>query len=279
MILKFNIIRMNISLELIKQLREKSGAGMADCKNVLTEAEGDLEKAMELLRKKGIAKAAKRSDRETGEGLIKVAVNDENNEGYIFEINAETDFVVRSEQFQNFSEHLIEIVKAAKPDNKEQMMDLILEDGNTVSASLENLSSVVGEKLDIKRYEILTSGGTVSAYTHQGGKIGVLVAIDKGNDPELAREIAMQIAAVNPKYIDPSEVSEEEVNKEKEIYSEQLKKEGKPEEMIEKIMTGKINKYFEEICLIKQEYIKDESKKVCDILNGAKVEKFVRFSI
>jgi len=270
---------MEISLEKIKELREKSGVGMADCKNALTEAEGDLEKAIEILRKKGVAKAAKRSDRETGEGLVKVAVNEEGNEGYIFELNAETDFVVRSEQFQNFAEKLIEIVSAAKPENKDKMMNLVLEDGNTVQTALENLSSVVGEKLDIKRYDILTSGGSVAAYSHQGGRIGVLVAIDKSKDAELAREIAMQIAAVNPKYINPEDVSEEEINKEKEIYTEQLRKEGKPEEMITKIMAGKINKYFEEICLSRQEFIKDDTKKVCDVLGNAKVEKFIRFAL
>lgn len=270
---------MEISLDLIKQLREKSGAGMADCKNALTEAEGDLEKAMEILRKKGIAKAAKRSDRETGEGLIKVATNEEGNEGYIFEINAETDFVVRSEQFQAFAEKLLEVVKAGRPQGREELLALAMEAGGTVKEALEALSSVVGEKLEIKRYDTITTGGTVAVYSHMGGKIGALVSIDRPNDVELAREVAMQIAAVNPKYISPEEVAAEEINKEKEIYAEQLKKEGKPEEMIEKILVGKVNKYFEEICLVKQEYIKDESKRICDLLGDAKVERFVRFAI
>lgn len=270
---------MNISLDLIKQLREKSGAGMADCKNALTEAEGDVEKAMDILRKKGISKAAKRSDRETTEGLVKVATNEENNEGYIFEINAETDFVVLSEQFQNFAERLIELVKAARPANREELLAIALEEGGTIAEALENLSSVVGEKLEIKKYEILTSGGSVAGYIHGAGRIGVLVAIDKPNTPELAREIAMQVAATNPKYVTPEEVTAEEVAKEKEIYAEQLSKEGKPAEMIEKILAGKINKFYEEICLVKQEFIKDESKKIADILGGTKVERFVRFSL
>ncbi|KKR32468.1 MAG: Elongation factor Ts [Candidatus Falkowbacteria bacterium GW2011_GWF2_39_8] len=270
---------MNISLDLIKQLREKSGAGMADCKNALTEAEGDLEKAMEILRKKGITKAAKRSDRETTEGLVKVATNEDSNEGYIFQINAETDFVVRSEQFQNFAERLIQLVKAARPATKEELLAIALEEGGTILEALENLSSVVGEKLEIKQYDMLTSGGSVAGYIHGAGNIGVLVAIDKSGSAELAREIAMQVAAVNPRYISPEEVTEEEIAKEKEIYAEQLSKEGKPAEMIEKILAGKINKYFEEICLTKQEFIKDDSKKICDILGDAKVEKFIRYSL
>ena len=264
-------------MEKIKQLRNKTGAGIADCKKALDEADGDIEKAVEILRKKGIAKAAKRGDREACEGIIKIGVNADNNEGYILEVNSETDFVARNEQFQDFADKILEIIKTKKPANLEELTGSDMEHGS-VKENLDTLSGTIGEKLDVKRFDILSSG-TVSAYSHMGGRIGVLVALDKPGKADLARDIAMQIAADNPKYIAPEEVPEEEINKEKEIYTEQLKKEGKPENIIEKILEGKINKYFEEVCLNKQEYIKDDKKKVEDVLDGAKVEKFIRYSL
>lgn len=269
---------MTISLDLIKKLREISGAGMGDCRNALLEADGDLEKAMEALRKKGIAKAAKREGREAGEGLIKIATNEAGNEGYMIDLRAETDFVVRSEQFQNFSNQLLELAVAARPQNLEELLALSM-NSSTVKESFENLSGIVGEKMEIKRYAIVTSGGSVAAYSHAGGRIGVLVALNRAGETELAREIAMQVAAANPRYINPEDVPAEELEKEKEIYREVLLKEGKPEAMLDKIMVGKLAKFYEEVCLTKQEYIKDDTKKVGDVLGDLKVEKFVRFSL
>lgn len=265
-------------MELIKQLREKTGAGMADCKNVLDEAGGDMEKAIELLRKKGIAKAAKRGDREAKEGIVKVGVNDDATEGYILEINAETDFVARNEKFQNLAEEIFVLIKKDKPTNFDELMNLTLSGGISVKDSVDSLSGVIGEKMGVKRFDVL-SGATVGAYSHLGGMIGVLVALDKSGQKDLAVDVAMQVAAANPKYIKPEDVAAEELNKEKEIYREQLAKEGKPENMIEKILEGKIAKYYEEVCLNKQEYIKDDKKKVQDILGDVKVEKFVRYSL
>jgi len=266
-------------------LRNKTGAGISDCKKALDEAGGDIEKAVEVLRKKGIAKAAKRGDREACEGIIKIGVNADNNEGYILEVNSETDFVARNEQFQDFADKILEIIKTKKPANIKELMSSDME-SCSVKESLDTLSGTIGEKLDIKKFDILTSSGAVAAYSHMGGRIGVLVALGRGDRPsssasihELARDIAMQIAAANPRYVAPDEVPEEEINKEKEIYTEQLKKEGKPENIIEKILEGKVNKYFEEVCLIKQEYIKDDKKKVEDVLDGAQVEGFIRYSL
>ena len=264
-------------MDLIKKLRDKTGAGISECKQALEEAQGNTLKAIEILRKKGIAKAAKRGDREVGEGIIKVMVNDAGDEGYIVEVNAETDFAARSDKFQDFSNKVLKTVKTGKPASVEELLSLKL-DGGTVKDNLYNLSGIIGEKLDIKRCAFLT-GETVAGYSHMGGKIGVLVALKKPGEIELAREIAMQVAAVNPQYIKPEDVPQEEIDKEKEIYAEQLKKEGKPENIIEKILEGKINKYFEEVCLIKQEYIKDDKKHVEDILGDVKVEKFVRYSL
>ncbi len=264
-------------MEKIKILREKTGVGIVDCKLALEEAGGNMEKAIEILRKKGIAKAAKRSDREAQEGVIKLAVIDDK-KGLMVGINAETDFVVRSEKFQQFTNKLINLIKEKQPKDLEELMILNLENASVKETS-DNLSGVIGEKLDIKRYDILVSNGTVAGYSHTGGKVGVLVSLDKTGKNELAHEIAMQIAAANPKYITPEQVPAEEVTKEKEIYREQLKKESKPENIIEKIINGKINKYYEEVCLVKQEFIKDETKRVSDILGEVKVESFIRYSL
>ncbi|MDP2736819.1 MAG: translation elongation factor Ts [bacterium] len=265
-------------MENIKILRDKTGAGMVDCKKALDESGGDINKAVEILRKKGIAKAAKRSDRQAGEGVIKVALSGDAKSGYIVEINAETDFVVRSEKFQEFVEKVTELIVKKQPKDLAELMALDI-DGITVKDNLDSLSGIIGEKLDIKRYEMLTSAGTVAVYSHMGGRIGVLVALDKEGQSDIAYDVAMQIAAANPKYINSEDVLVEEINKEKEIYKAQLLKEGKPENMIDKIMPGKLAKFYEEVCLVKQEYIKDDKKKVQDILGGVKVERFIRYSL
>jgi len=265
-------------MEKLKLLREKSGAGMVDCQKALKEADGDIDKAMEILRKKGIAKAAKRSDREAGEGVIKVALSGDTKTGYIMEINAETDFVVKNEKFLAFAEKTMKLVMEREPKDLAELLALNF-DGGTVKDNLDALSGVIGEKLDIKRYEILKSAGTVAAYSHLAGKIGVLVALDKEGQSDIAYDIAMQIAAANPRFIKPEDVPAAELEKEKEIYKAQLAKEGKPAEMIEKIIAGKLNKFYEEICLTKQEFIKDDEKKVSDILGEVKVEKFIRYSL
>lgn len=269
---------MAIDTKTISELREKTGAGIVDCKKALEETNGDMEQAVEILRKKGIAKAAKRTDRETGEGVIKTAVNNENNEGYMVEVNAETDFVARNDKFQEFADKVLVIMKDQKISGRDALLAASMENG-AVKENLDSLSSVIGEKLDIKNADTLSSAGTVVAYSHMGGRIGVLVALDKPGQAELGHDIAMQIAAMHPKYIAREQVPAAEVNKEKEIYAEQLKKEGKPENMIEKIMAGKLNKYFEEVCLVDQEFIKDDSKRVRDVLGEAKIEKFIVYSL
>jgi len=264
-------------MELIKQLREMTGAGMVDCQKALKESNNDLEKAVEILRKKGIAKAAKRTDRDTNEGVVKVAVNDSKTEAYILELNSETDFVSRNEKFQDFANQVLEIVKVNKPTDLAALLALPMGVG-TVEENLGSLSGTIGEKMGIKRFEII-SGATVAAYSHLGGRMGVLVALDQAGKDEIAMDIAMQVAAANPKYILSSEVDIAEMNKEKEIYKEQLLKEGKPEAMVEKIVEGKLGKYYSEVCLFEQEFIKDDKKKIKDILAGANILKFVRYSL
>lgn len=264
-------------MELIKQLREMTGAGMVDCQKALKEANNDLEAAVDILRKKGIAKAAKRTDRDTNEGVIKVGTNDAGTEAYIVELNSETDFVSRNEKFQEFADNVLALIKNNKPASLEELLSLKMSVG-TVQEDLDSLSGTIGEKMSVKRFEII-SGETVSAYSHLGGKIGVLIALDKSGQSELAADLAMQVAAASPKYLNSSEVDPEELAREKEIYKEQLIKEGKPEAMIDKILEGKAAKYYSEVCLIDQEYIKDDKKKVKDILGGANILKFVRYSL
>ncbi|HZJ41504.1 MAG TPA: translation elongation factor Ts, partial [Patescibacteria group bacterium] len=176
-------------MELIKKLRSLTGAGMVDCQKALKEADNDLEKAVDILRKKGIAKAAKRTDRDTNEGVVKLAVNEVGNEGYLLEVNSETDFVSRNEKFQEMAEQILEVIKDKKPDNLEELFALPLNDLN-VKDALSNLSGTIGEKMEIKRFAIL-KGETVAAYSHLGGRIGVLVALDTPGKAELASEIAM----------------------------------------------------------------------------------------
>ncbi len=264
-------------MEEIKKLRERTGAGMVDCKKALDESGGDLEKAIEFLRKKGIARAAKRSEREASEGIILVTINKENTEACVVELNSETDFVARNEKFQDLAANILDIVKSNKPAGTEELAKLEL-NGSTVEDHVSTLSGVIGEKLALGRTASI-SGQTVSAYSHLGGRIGVLVALDQAEKEELAADIAMHIAAANPRYLDSSEVSVEELKKEKDIYREQLLKEGKPENMIENIMQGKVKKYYSEVCLVDQEYIKDDKKTIKDILGGVNIIKFVRFSL
>ncbi len=264
-------------MENIKKLREITGAGMVDCKKALDEAAGDLEKAIEILRKKGIAKAAKRTGREASEGLIAVRVNDQASEGYLVEVNSETDFVARNEKFQEFSQQVLDLIAEKQPENLEALLALEL-GGSTVKDSLDQLSGVIGEKLAINRLAIL-KGASVAAYSHLGGRIGVLVALDQAGKSELALDVAMQIAATNPKYLTSQEVSTEELEKEREIAREILVKEGKPTEMIDKILAGKMGKYYTEVCLVEQEFIKDDKKKIKDILGDSQVLGFARFSL
>lgn len=264
-------------MELIKQLRQITGVGMLDCQKALKETNNDLNKAVELLRKRGIAKASKRATKIANEGLIVVGISDNKTEGYIFEINSETDFVSRNEKFQSLANNVLELAKKEKPNTLEALLSI--QDGEgTVEDDIASLSGTIGEKMGIKHFARL-EGKTVTAYSHPGGRMGVIVSLDKAGQDELALDIAMHIAAADPKYISSDDVPSEEINKEKEIYRAQLLKEGKPENIIDKILEGKVNKYYSEVCLLDQEFIKDDKQKIKDILGDIKVNKFVRYSL
>lgn len=265
-------------MEKIKELRDMTGAGIVDCKKALEESGGDIEKAVEILRKKGISKAAKRSERETSEGVVKFLINPNSSEGYMVKLGSETDFVARNDKFQSFADKVLKVIADNSPKTLDELFALKME-GISVKDTIDTMSGVIGEKLEISDFKVLKSEGTVSGYSHMDGRICVLVSLDKKGEEEMARDIAMHIAASNPKYMSPEEVPAEEVQKEKNIYKEQLLKEGKPEAMLDKILIGKINKYYEEVCLLKQEFIKDDKKSVEQILGDSKIESFSRLSL
>ncbi len=264
-------------MELIKKLRNLTHAGMVDCQKALKEANNDFDLAVDILRKKGISKASKRAEREATEGLILCTVNEGATEGYILELNSETDFVARNEEFQAFANKLMTLIKTEQPAKLDDLFALSLGE-QTVADAVSNLSGVIGEKIELNRFAIV-KGETVASYSHQAGRIGVLVALDKADQADLALDLAMHIAASSPKYLRSEEVTEAEIEHEKSIYREQLLNEGKPEAMIDKISEGKLQKFYSEICLLDQEYIKDDKKKVKEILGDTNILAFVRYSL
>lgn len=268
-----------ITAELVKNLREKTGAGMMDCKKVLTETDGDMEKAAELLRERGIAKAAKKSGRVAAEGLVATYVTGDKKVGAVVEVNAETDFVAKNEEFVGFVNDIAEIVATKNPADVEALLETAYkETGKSVKEVLTDKIATIGENMSIRRFERFESQGLVESYIHGAGKIAVLVNFAKG-ETELAKDVCMQIAAARPEYLKREEVPQDRVAKEMEILKAQAMNEGKPAEIAEKMVQGRIGKFYSEICLLDQEFVKDSSMKVGDLINskGAEMVKFARF--
>ena len=269
-----------VTAALVKELREKTGAGMMDCKKVLTEAEGDMEKAIELLREKGIAKAAKKSDRIAAEGLVLGYVAEDSKLGAIVEVNSETDFVAQNAEFRAFVEAVAKQIALKNPANVEELLEQesIEESGKKVSEVLTDKIAKIGEKLSIRRFvRFETQDGLIEKYIHGDGKIAVLVNM-RNADNVLAKDICMQIAAAKPEFLNREAVPEERVNKEMEILKVQAMNEGKPEAIAEKIVQGRVGKFYGEICLVEQEFVKDPSVKIQDLLKskGAEIVEFAR---
>ena len=268
-----------VTAALVKELREKTGAGMMDCKKVLTETDGDLEKAAELLREKGITKAAKKSGRVAAEGMVEAYISEDEKVGAIVEVNSETDFVAKNEEFRTFVMDVAKQIVKNNPESVEALLaePAMFEEGKTVNEALIGKIATIGENISIRRFaRFETTDGLVEKYIHGDGKIAVLVNMTNGNK-ELAKDVCMQIAAARPEFIDRDQVPAERVEKEKEILKIQTMNEGKPEAIAEKIVLGRINKFYQEICLVDQEFVKDPSKKVSDILKDSKVLEFARF--
>jgi len=269
-----------ITASQVKDLREKTGAGMMDCKKVLTETDGDMEKAIELLRERGIAKAAKKSDRVAAEGLVTAFVSEDGKVGAVAEINAETDFVAKNEEFRTFANDIAKQVAVKAPKDVEELLSqtFINDETKTVSEVLTNKIATIGENMSIRRFERFEGAGLVESYIHGDGKIGVLVELE-GGDTELAKDVCMQIAAARPEFLDKESVPAERLEKEMEILKAQAMNEGKPEAIAEKIVLGRVGKFYSEICLVEQEFVKNPDMKVKELVasKNAKIVRYARF--
>ncbi len=269
-----------ITAELVKKLREKTGAGMMDCKKVLTETDGDMEKAIELLRERGIAKAAKKSDRIAAEGLVETYITEDGKVGSVVEVNSETDFVAKNQEFVDFVKNIAKQVAIQKPANVEELLEqkYVEDETKTVREVLTDKIATIGENMSIRRFERFASKGLVESYIHGAGKIAVLVDLETGSK-DVAKDVCMQIAAAKPEYVCKEEVPAEQVSKEMEILKAQAINEGKPEQIAEKMVQGRIGKFYSEICLLDQPFVKESDIKVGKMLenNNAKVVRFARF--
>ncbi|HCH7055456.1 TPA: elongation factor Ts [Staphylococcus aureus] len=270
-----------ISAKLVKELREKTGAGMMDCKKALTETDGDIDKAIDYLREKGIAKAAKKAERIAAEGLVHVETK--GNDAVIVEINSETDFVARNEGFQELVKEIANQVLDTKAETVEALMETTLPNGKSVDERIKEAISTIGEKLSVRRFAIRTKtdNDAFGAYLHMGGRIGVLTVVEGSTDEEAARDVAMHIAAINPKYVSSEQVSEEEINHEREVLKQQALNEGKPENIVEKMVEGRLRKYLQEICAVDQDFVKNPDVTVEAFLKtkGGKLVDFVRYEV
>jgi elongation factor Ts len=255
----------NITAKEVNALRQKTGAGMMDCKKALVEANGDMEAAIDLLRKKGQKVAAKRGENETNEGLVYARANGDNKTGIIMALSCETDFVAKNSDFQAFVESLVDIAMNNTPETVEDLKALKYDDKLTVEEKITEQIGVIGEKLEINGYAKLNAE-TVVPYIHPGNQIATLVALNKNVDTEIGRQVAMQIAAMNPLAVDESGVDQETIDREIEVGKEKAIEEGKPAEMAENIAKGRLKKFFKENTLLHQAFIKDNKKSVADFL-------------
>jgi elongation factor Ts len=272
-----------ISASDVKRLRDATGAGMMDCKKALTEANGDFDAAIDILRKKGQKVSAKRADREAKEGVIVTVVSDGGNAGAIVELNCETDFVARNEEFKAFAQELGELVLSKKPEDVAALKSIPMDAGLTVDEMLTSLTGKIGEKIDVRRLGVLEAGeGRVVDYVHPGSRLGVLIEMHgNGNLLDVGRDVAMQVAAMNPIAVRREEVPESVTQKEVEIAREVAVNEGKPEQIVDRIATGKLERYFKDNVLLEQAFVKDSSLTVSDMLKsaGSDVSSFLRFAL
>lgn len=272
---------MAITAQLVKQLRERTGAGMMDCKKALTETNGDIDAAVDYLREKGIAKAAKKADRIAAEGTTYVA--SKGNDAVLLELNSETDFVARNEGFQALVKEMADHILASKPADLDALNASTMADGKTVETKMNEAISTIGEKLTLRRFVLAekSDADAFGEYLHMGGRIGVLAVVENSTDAEAAKDVAMHIAALNPKFVSREQVSAEELAHEKEILKQQALNEGKPENIVEKMVEGRLRKYLEEICAVDQPFVKNPDQTVAEFLKskGGTLKSFVRFEV
>ncbi|WOV85306.1 translation elongation factor Ts [Sporosarcina jeotgali] len=272
---------MAVTAQMVKELREKTGAGMMDCKKALTEVNGDMDAALDFLREKGLSSAAKKADRIAAEGTTTIEVS--GNEAIILEINAETDFVAKNEGFQTLVKEISAHLLKTKPESVEAALTTTMDNGLVVADYISNAIAKIGEKISLRRFEIRTKtdNDAFGAYLHMGGRISVLTVLEGSTDDEAAKDVAMHIAAMNPKYVSHDQISEEEVEHERKILTEQALNEGKPENIVAKMVEGRLRKYFEEICVLDQPFVKNSDQKVGEFVTstGGKLTEFIRYEV
>ncbi|MEO8446238.1 MAG: translation elongation factor Ts [bacterium] len=282
---------MEITLDLIKELRNKTGAGINDCKKALQESDGNIEKAIETLRKKGAAMAVKRADKVANEGAVKSKISDDKKTGVMIEVNCETDFVSKGDEFQNFADSIAKTALSINSDDIQKILAAKTEKSLTIQESIDEIMGKVGEKTELKRAKLINSAdGFVADYVHFGSKLGALVGM-KGkltdDSEKLGKSIAMQIVAMNPQAIDRTGISQETIDKEKDIYLTVAKNENKPEKIAATIVNNKIERFYQDNCLLEQEYINESGKSIKDLIaefnkkndNSLEITEMVRFQL
>ena len=282
---------MAITAQMVKELRESTGAGMMDCKKALQEAEGNMERAVDILREKGLSKAAKKADRIAAEGLVAIEINEDNTVASMVEVNSETDFVAKNDDFKAFVADAAEMALNTTATTIEALLEENHAEGKALKDVLNDRIATIGEKLDVRRFVKIATEGQVAGYIHGGGKIGVLVEmITTAKDAEviaMGRDIAMQVAAMNPKYVSRDDVDQEYIAHETEILTQQALNEGKPANIVEKMIKGRLEKELKEVCLLEQTFVKDSDftikKLVADVAKNVgsdiKVGRVVRFEV
>lgn len=264
----------------VKELRDSTGAGMMDAKKALVKADGDMDKAIDILREKGVATAAKKADRVSAEGLSHIHV--EGNVAAMVEVNSETDYVAKNDQFQNLVKDIAEAIASNKPASVEEAQKVELSNGDAIEDAITAAITTIGENINLRRFEIFEKedGETFGAYEHMGGNISVLTLID-GADEEVAKNVAMHVAALNPEYLDRNEVPQDVRDRELNVLTEQAKNEGKPDHIVEKMVEGRLNKWLGDISLVDQPYVKDGDKTVQEYLNdnNATLKSFTRIEV
>ena len=266
-----------VTAAMVKELRERTGAGMMDCKKALAETNGDMSKAADYLREKGIAKAAKKSGRIAAEGAVAAYVSADGKVASMVEVNCETDFTANNESFRALVKEVTEQVAKVNPADLDALNASKI-GAKTVSDLVTEATATIGEKISVRRFIRYETAGKLTSYIHMGGKIGVLVELD-GGTAELGKDVALQIAAMNPLAVDRDRVDAAELEHEKEILRKQALEEGKPEKIVERMVEGRIKKFYKEVCLVEQEFVKDNEKTVNDVLGGVKVFNFARYQL
>ena len=277
---------MGVTMKDIKELRSRTGAGVLDCKKALNEVDGDIEAAVEFLREKGMAAAAKKAGRVAAEGLVSLNISDDRKKGILVEVNSETDFVAKNENFQSLVSDISEHLMKSEAEDVETVENeaWFKDESDTVNDVIKAAIASIGENINLRRFKKIETDGYLFGYIHMGGKIGVLAEFANEFSDEkaqTAKDVAMHIAAINPDFLDRDSVDAEAIEKEKKIYKEQMLNEGKPEHIIDQIVEGKINKYYTQVCLLEQPFVRDEDKTVAEVLkeNEMEVKQFTRFEI